>query len=130
MHSNPRIVVRSPKCKPVPCIVETNEESENDTWSTISSSNSSGHFRSSEKDSHIQRHALTESHEVCSEHGLNEYSRDFNTSQLNETQARYTYSSETSLIWSFLHVSSIYRYMHYIITQVLLTLNVVSSSKT
>ena len=107
-NSNPRIVVIPPTDnKQVPCIYEIAEESEDDSWSTISSTDNSGRFGVIEKDSkHMRRHAPSKLHERCKD--LREYSREYHTSPRNALEIGYTHHthlSETSSFRSFLHVS-------------------------
>ena len=101
--SNPRIVVRSPTCEQ--CICEIVEESENDTWSTISSTDSSGRFGGSEKDLNIRWHAPTNLHERSCDRSYREFSQENNTSPRGSLKINDTHHLEKSAFWSFLHVS-------------------------
>ena len=102
----------SPTCEPIPCICEIEEEDENDSWSTISSSDVSGRLGVSEKDLRIRHHAPSKSHDISNDPSLREDST--NTIILpREKLIGYTQLAETSSSWSFLHVSKRYsRYTH------------------
>ena len=100
--SNPRIVVISPTCEECSC--EIIEESENDTWSTISSTDSSGRFGGSEKDLNIRCHALTNLHERNSIRSSREYSQENNTTPRAALKINDNHNLEKSAFYSFLHV--------------------------
>ena len=110
--SNPRIVVISPTCEQ--CVSEIVEESENDTWSTISSTDSSGRFGGSEKDLNIRCHAPTNLHERCCDHSSRKFSQENNTSHRGTLEINNIHYLEKSTFWSFLHVSK-NKYKHYTI---------------
>ena len=101
--SNPRIVVISPTCEQ--CICEIAEESENDTWSTFSSTDSSGRFGGSETDLNIRCHAPTNLHERCFDHSSREFSQENKTSPRAALNTNDSYNLEKSAFCSFLHVS-------------------------